>query len=105
MKVTRQIVKDLSNTYGGGNNNTSITIHETANTNNGADAEAHADLQSNGNSRDASWHYSVDDHSGVPVLRGRHSVLARGRRPGQRQPALHRHRDLRQQGRQLHAGM
>ena len=63
MKVTRQIVTDLSNTYGGGNNNTSITIHETANTNSGADAEAHADLQSGGNSRDASWHYSVDDHS------------------------------------------
>ena len=63
MKVTRQIVTDLSNTYGGGNPEDYITIHETANTNNGADAEAHADLQSGGNSRDASWHYSVDDHS------------------------------------------
>lgn len=63
MKVTRQIVTDLSNTYGGGNPEDYITIHETANTNNGADAEAHADLQSNGNSRDASWHYQVDDHS------------------------------------------
>lgn len=63
MKVTKQIVKDLSNTSGGGNPETYITIHETANTNNGADAEAHADLQSGGNARDASWHYQVDDHS------------------------------------------
>lgn len=38
-----------------------ITVHETDNTNKGADAEAHARLQYNGNSRTASWHYSVDD--------------------------------------------
>lgn len=63
MKVTKQLVSDLSNTYGSGNGVDYITIHETANTNNGADAEAHADLQSGGNARDASWHYSVDDHS------------------------------------------
>ena len=63
MKVTRQIVGNLDNTYGDGNGRDWITIHETANTNSGADAEAHADLQSGGNSRDASWHYSVDDHS------------------------------------------
>lgn len=62
MDVIRQIVTDLSNTYGDGNGRDYITIHETANTNNGADAEAHADLQSAGNSRDASWHYQVDDH-------------------------------------------
>jgi len=63
MKVTRQIVGNLDNTYGDGNGRDYITIHETANTNSGADAEAHADLQSGGNSRDASWHYSIDDHS------------------------------------------
>jgi len=63
MKVTRQIVGNLENTYGDGNGRDYVTIHETANTNAGADAEAHADLQSGGNSRDASWHYSVDDHS------------------------------------------
>jgi N-acetylmuramoyl-L-alanine amidase len=63
MKVTKQIVSDLSNTYGTGNRCDYITIHETANTSHGADAEAHADLQSGGNARDASWHYSVDDHS------------------------------------------
>jgi N-acetylmuramoyl-L-alanine amidase len=38
-----------------------ITIHETDNTSAGADAEAHAKLQASGNSRTASWHYTVDD--------------------------------------------
>lgn len=38
-----------------------ITIHETGNTNPGADARAHAMLQENGNRRQASWHYQVDD--------------------------------------------
>lgn len=37
-----------------------VTIHETANTNKGAGADAHARLQYNGNSRQASWHYQVD---------------------------------------------
>lgn len=37
-----------------------ITIHETDNTGKGADAEAHANLQYNGNSRQASWHFTVD---------------------------------------------
>jgi N-acetylmuramoyl-L-alanine amidase len=38
-----------------------ITIHETDNTNKGADALAHAKLQYNGNVRNASWHFQVDD--------------------------------------------
>jgi N-acetylmuramoyl-L-alanine amidase len=38
-----------------------ITVHETDNVNKGADAEAHARLQYNGNSRTASWHYTVDE--------------------------------------------
>lgn len=37
-----------------------ITIHETGNTEHGADALSHAQLQQKGNSRQASWHYSVD---------------------------------------------
>jgi N-acetylmuramoyl-L-alanine amidase CwlA len=40
---------------------TYITIHETDNEGAKANAEAHARLQENGNSRDASWHYQVDD--------------------------------------------
>lgn len=39
-----------------------ITIHETGNTNRGADAAAHARLQHRGGGgRQASWHYTVDD--------------------------------------------
>jgi len=48
-------------TYGGTNTKKYIVIHETANTNKGANADAHARLQANGNSRSASWHYQVDD--------------------------------------------
>lgn len=36
-----------------------IIVHETANSNRGANAGAHGRLQANGNSRDASWHYTV----------------------------------------------
>lgn len=39
-----------------------ITIHETDNTSKGAWAKNHAVLQYNGNDRQASWHYTVDDH-------------------------------------------
>lgn len=38
-----------------------ITIHETDNTNRGANAQAHARLQEAGNFRQASWHFQVDD--------------------------------------------
>ncbi|QQP14783.1 N-acetylmuramoyl-L-alanine amidase [Lysinibacillus agricola] len=42
-----------------------IVVHETDNTNIGADADAHARLQVNGNSRQASWHWQVDDKEAV----------------------------------------
>ncbi|WP_460012462.1 peptidoglycan recognition protein family protein [Lysinibacillus sp. CTST325] len=42
-----------------------IVVHETDNTRSGADADAHARLQYNGNSRSASWHYTVDDKEAV----------------------------------------
>ena len=47
--------------YKGKNSKKFIVVHETDNTNKGADADAHARLQYNGNSRKASWHYQVDD--------------------------------------------
>lgn len=52
----------LSKTYGKQSNVAikRIIIHETANLSKGADATAHAKLQANGNTRDASWHYQVD---------------------------------------------
>lgn len=43
----------------------SITIHETDNTQVRANARAHALLQANGNPRQASWHLQVDDEPEV----------------------------------------
>lgn len=57
--VSQEVVNKRS--YGKGNKIKSITPHQTGNTNPGADAQAHANIQSNLNPRQASWHYSVDD--------------------------------------------
>lgn len=48
-------------TYAGVNPRNYITVHQTGNTNRGANADMHARLQYNGNSRAASWHEQVDD--------------------------------------------
>lgn len=47
--------------YGFNNQKKTITVHQTGNTSKGADAKAHAKLQLKGNSRNASWHYQVDN--------------------------------------------
>lgn len=52
-------------TYGKGNKKKRICIHETDNLRTGADADAHSRLQKNGNSRQASWHWQVDDVEAV----------------------------------------
>ncbi|MFC5466300.1 N-acetylmuramoyl-L-alanine amidase family protein [Lederbergia graminis] len=59
MLIKQQFVLSRLNTYGGGNPCRFITIHETGNFSLGADAQAHANLQSRGYS--ATWHYQVDD--------------------------------------------
>ena len=59
-KVT--IKKDLSrnnNHAGSGNPMNFITVHQTANTARGANAQAHANFINNGSA--ATWHYTVDD--------------------------------------------
>ena len=63
-KIRKHLVPDRIAkrvTYNGTNAKKYIVIHETANTRNGANANAHARLQASGNSRAASWHYTVDD--------------------------------------------
>ncbi len=68
VKIRKNIVsKSIADsvTYNGTNTKTYLIIHETDNTNKGADADAHGRLQANGNSRSASWHYSVDDKEAV----------------------------------------
>lgn len=51
--------------YAGTNPVTGITIHTTGNKNAGADAQAHANLQSRGNVRVASWQWQVDDKEAI----------------------------------------
>jgi murein DD-endopeptidase MepM/ murein hydrolase activator NlpD len=63
--IRDHLVKSAAQTFGGTNTCTSITVHETGNTSKGANAAAHGNLQANGNSREASWHYTVDDTEAV----------------------------------------
>lgn len=66
MRVRQQLVTGAARkTYSGRNRRLYITIHETGNTSKGANARAHANLQSRGNSRQASWHWTVDDVEAV----------------------------------------
>ncbi|MEY9979611.1 N-acetylmuramoyl-L-alanine amidase family protein [Lysinibacillus sp. RC79] len=66
--IRKKLVPDIQAnkvTYGKANTRKFIVVHETDNTRLGADADAHARLQYNGNSRSASWHYTVDDKEAV----------------------------------------
>lgn len=63
--LRQQLVVDSNKIYFGENGRTHITIHETANRSRGANAAAHANLQSRGNVRLASWHWQVDDKEAV----------------------------------------
>ncbi|QNM43765.1 N-acetylmuramoyl-L-alanine amidase [Shouchella clausii] len=66
--IKRQIVSSSVGarvTYGNKNPVKYITVHQTGNTGRGANAQTHANLQSNGNSRAASWHYTVDDKEAI----------------------------------------
>jgi len=68
MKIKQQLVPNrLAGRVILGTNNKKrwITIHDTGNTSRGANARVHANLQSRGNSRKASWHYSVDDREAI----------------------------------------
>jgi len=68
VKITKQLVsKSIENsvTNSGTNGRDFITVHQTGNTDRGANAQMHANLQSNGNSRAASWHIQVDDHEAI----------------------------------------
>lgn len=59
--IKQQLVKSTNRISKGKNLINYIVIHETDNMNPRANAQAHANLQSNGNSREASWQYQVDD--------------------------------------------
>ena len=63
--MKEQLVESTSRIYDGINACTSITVHETAKLNVGANAQAHANLQSNEAVRQASWHIQVDDTEAI----------------------------------------
>lgn len=68
VKVKKQLVsQDVidKRSYGGGNPVTSVTVHQTGNPKKGANAQMHADLQSNLNPREASWQLQVDDKQAI----------------------------------------
>lgn len=68
MKYRQKLVpadKAAKVTYSTKNKQNYIVVHETDNTGTGANADAHARLQFNGNSRGASWHWTVDDKEAV----------------------------------------
>lgn len=72
-------------TNGKGNVKRYIVIHETDNTRSGADADAHARLQANGNSRAASWHWSIDDKEAVQSFEHTWKCWAAGTATGNNQ--------------------
>lgn len=63
MKIKQQLVQYRTAAFPGANQKKSITIHETGNTAKGADAQAHANLQSKGFS--SAWHWQVDDQIAI----------------------------------------
>ena len=64
LKVRQQLISNLKNTSGTGNPGTYLTIHQTDNWAKGANAAAHANLQSRKGSS-ATWHWQVDDKEAV----------------------------------------
>lgn len=65
VNIREQLVTGATKIYAGTNTRKFITVHETANRSVGANAAAHANLQSRDNVRNASWHYQVDDKEAV----------------------------------------
>lgn len=61
MEIKQQLLTSTKNMYGKRNGKKLVVIHQTGNTSKGADAQAHANLQKNGNVRQAAWHIQADD--------------------------------------------
>lgn len=65
-------------TYGRTNSKKYLTVHTTDNKASTATALNHAKLQKNGNSRQASWHYQVDDNKAYQSLEHAYSAWHAG---------------------------
>lgn len=74
----------------GGRKNTrkKVCIHETDNTKKGSGADNHARLQANGNSRQASWHWTADDKEAIQSFTHDYQCWAAGSTKGNNE-AIH----------------
>lgn len=63
--VVKEQIAPVVRYYSGVNPCTGATVHMTANTKRGADAQAHANLQSRGGVKAGSWHVSIDDREAI----------------------------------------
>lgn len=61
MEIKQQLVTSTKYVISGTNPDNYIIVHQTGNTDKGANSQAHANIQSRGNERQASWQYQVDD--------------------------------------------
>lgn len=71
VKIKKQLVSNaIANrvSYKVRNKKKWLVVHQTGNTTKGAGAKAHADLQSRGNSRNAGWHWQVDDQVAIQSI-------------------------------------
>ena len=64
MNIKKQLQTNLKYSFGKGNSKDYITIHQTGNYSKGANAQAHANLQSR-LGVDYSWHWQVDDKEAI----------------------------------------
>lgn len=62
--IRKQLIASTNYSFGRANTKKFLTIHETGNTKRGANAAAHAHLQSRAGS-EATWHWTVDDKEAV----------------------------------------
>ncbi|KYG90821.1 hypothetical protein A0U40_17655 [[Bacillus] sp. KCTC 13219] len=72
-------------TYGKTNSKKKICIHETGNKSKGSCADNHARLQANGNNRQASWHWTVDDKEAVQSFEHDYACWAAGTTTGNKE--------------------
>lgn len=84
MRIRQQLVASTKNISTHPNDRTSVTVHMTGNTGVGANAAAHANLQSKPNPRVASWHWTVDDDEAVQSFLHRVRTFHAGTAAGNR---------------------
>jgi N-acetylmuramoyl-L-alanine amidase CwlA len=81
--VKPELIKEV--TYGAINKKKTIIIHETGNVKTGANAKSHGNLQANGNTREASWHYTVDEEQAVQSFNHNIACWAAGSEKGNKE--------------------